>query len=105
MFVANALYACGQWLTLMLLTKVLRPEQVGQYALSLAIVYPVIALTSFQLRAVIASGMYGQTHFGHFLGLRLYTTLLALVAAKPLMVKFASPACWVCVIAVVLVVG
>jgi len=79
MFVGNAIYACGQWITLMLLTKLLRPEQVGQYALSLAIVYPVIALTSFQLRAVVASGMYGQTHFGHFIGLRLYTTSLALV--------------------------
>jgi len=79
MFVGNAIYACGQWITLMLLTKLLRPEQVGQYALSLAIVYPVIALTSFQLRSVIASGMYRQTQFGHFLGLRLYTTSLALM--------------------------
>ena len=79
MFVANGIYAFGQWITLMLLTKLVRPEFVGQYALSLAIVYPVIALTSFQLRAVVASGMYGQSHFGHFLGLRLYTTSLALV--------------------------
>ena len=79
MFVGNAVYACGQWTTLMLLTKLIRPELVGQYALSLAIVYPVIALTSFQLRAVVASGMYRQTHFGHYLGLRLYTTSLALI--------------------------
>jgi O-antigen/teichoic acid export membrane protein len=79
MFVGNAVYACGQWITLMLLTKLIRPEFVGQYALSLAIVYPVIALTSFQLRAVVASGMYRQARFGHFLGLRLYTTSLALM--------------------------
>ncbi len=79
MFVGNAVYACGQWITLMLLTKLIRPEFVGQYALSLAIVYPVIALTSFQLRAVVASGMYRQTRFGHFLGLRLYTTSLTLI--------------------------
>ncbi len=79
MFVGNAVYACGQWITLMLLTKLIRPEFVGQYALSLAIVYPVIALTSFQLRSVVASDIYRQTHFGHYLSLRLLTTALALV--------------------------
>jgi O-antigen/teichoic acid export membrane protein len=47
--------------------------------LSLAIVYPVIALTSFQLRSVVASDIYRQTHFGHYLSLRLLTTALALV--------------------------
>jgi len=79
MFVGNAVYACGQWITLMLLTKLIRPEFVGQYALSLAIVYPVIALTSFQLRSVVASDIYRQIHFGHYLSLRLLTTALALV--------------------------
>jgi O-antigen/teichoic acid export membrane protein len=79
MFVGNAVYACGQWITLILLTKLIRPEFVGQYALSLAIVYPVIALTSFQLRAVVASDIYRHTHFGHYLSLRLLTTALALI--------------------------
>jgi len=79
MFVGNAIYAGGQFATLMLLAKLLPPELVGRYALGLAIVYPVIALTSFQLRAVVASDIYRQTHFGHYLSLRLLTTSLALM--------------------------
>src|SRR5258708_4439080 len=40
-FVGNAIYAAGQFAILMLLTKLVRPELVGQYALGLALVYPV----------------------------------------------------------------
>jgi O-antigen/teichoic acid export membrane protein len=78
-FVGNAIYAAGQFATLMLLAKLVRPEQVGQYALGLAVVYPVMMLTNMQLRAVMTSGARQQTHFGHYLSLRLLTTLLALV--------------------------
>jgi len=79
MFVGNAIYAGGQFATVMLLAKLLRPELVGQYALGLAVVYPVINLTNLQLRAVMTSGARRQTHFGHYLSLRLLTTSLALV--------------------------
>src|SRR5229473_3855783 len=79
MFVGSAVYAAGQFATLMLLAKLLRPEHVGQYALALAVVYPVIQLTNLQLRAVMTSDTRQQTHFGHYFGLRLLTTLLALV--------------------------
>jgi O-antigen/teichoic acid export membrane protein len=79
MFVGNAIYAGGQFATLMLLAKLVRPELVGQYALSLAVVYPVMMLTNMQLRSVMTSGARQQTHFGHYLSLRLLTTSLALV--------------------------
>jgi len=79
MFVGNAIYAGGQFATLMLLAKLVRPELVGQYALGLAIVYPVIMFTNLQLRAVMTSGARPRTDFGHYLGLRLLTTSLALV--------------------------
>src|SRR6266404_3988717 len=78
MLVGNAIYAGGQFATLMLLAKMVRPELVGQYALGLAIVYPVMMLTNMQLRAVMTSGARQQTHFGDYLSLRL-TTSLALV--------------------------
>ena len=55
MFVGNAVYAAGQFATMMLLTKLVRPELVGRYALGLALVYPVINLTNLQLRAVMTS--------------------------------------------------
>jgi O-antigen/teichoic acid export membrane protein len=77
--VGNAIYAGGQFATLMLLAKMVRPELVGQYALGLAIVYPVMMLTNMQLRAVMTSGARQQIDFGDYLSLRLLTTSLALV--------------------------
>ena len=78
-FVGNAVYAGGQFATLMLLAKLLQPEYVGQYALALAVVYPVIQLTNLQLRAVMTSDTRRRTHFGHYFSLRVLTTLSALV--------------------------
>jgi O-antigen/teichoic acid export membrane protein len=77
--VGNAVYAAGQFATLMLLAKLLRPELVGQYALGLAIVYPVINLANLQLRALITSRTRQEIDFGHYLGLRLLTTSLGLM--------------------------
>src|SRR5260370_13250897 len=78
--VGNAIYAAGQFVTLMLLAKLVRPEVVGQYALGLVLVYPVMMFTNLQLRAVMTSGVRRQDiHFGHYLNLRLQTTALALV--------------------------
>lgn len=79
MLVGNAVYAGGQFATLMLLAKLLRPEMVGQYALGLAIVYPVMMFANLQLRAVITSDLREQTPFGYYLGLRLLTTSVGLV--------------------------
>jgi O-antigen/teichoic acid export membrane protein len=78
-FLGNAVYAGGQFLILMLLAKLVSPELVGQYALGLAVVYPVMMLTNLQLRAVMTSGAHQPAHFGDYLTLRLITTSLALV--------------------------
>lgn len=74
----NAIYAAGQFAMLVLLTKLVRPELVGQYALGLALVYPVMMLTNMQLRSVMISDHRRQSHFGHYLGLRLLATVVAL---------------------------
>ena len=79
MFLGNSIYAGGQFAMLVLLAKLVRPELVGQYALGLAVVYPVMMLTNLQLRAVVTSDARPQTHFGYYLSLRLLTTSLALV--------------------------
>jgi O-antigen/teichoic acid export membrane protein len=76
-FVGNAIYAAGQFATLMLLTKMVRPEQVGQYALGLALVYPVMMLSNMQLRSVMNSSTNDRARFGHYLSLRLLTTFSA----------------------------
>jgi O-antigen/teichoic acid export membrane protein len=75
----NAIYAAGQFAMLMLFTKLVRPELVGQYALGLALVYPVMMLTNMQLRSVMTSDHRRQAQFGQYLGLRLLATVLALV--------------------------
>src|SRR4029077_20356903 len=76
-FVGSAIYAGGQFATLMLLAKLLRPELVGQYALGLAVVYPVMMFTNLQLRAVMSSGSRKEIPFGNYLSLRLLSTSLA----------------------------
>lgn len=76
-FVGNAIYGGGQLATLMLLAKLVRPELVGQYALGLAVVYPVMMFTNLQLRAVMSSGSRREIHFGNYLSLRMLTTSLA----------------------------
>ncbi len=74
----NAVYSGGQWAMLVLLAKLTRPEIVGQYALGLAIVLPVIMLTNFQLRWIVTTDVHEQRHFGDYLGFRLLSTGLAL---------------------------
>ena len=78
-FLGNGIYAAGQFAILMILTKLVRPELVGQYALSLALVYPVMMLTNMQLRSVMNSADRRQSQFGDYLALRLLTTSAALV--------------------------
>jgi O-antigen/teichoic acid export membrane protein len=77
--VGNAIYAAGQFAILMLLAKLVRRELVGQYALGLAIVYPVMMFTNLQLRAVMTSGSRKHIHFGSYLSLRFLTTSSAFV--------------------------
>ena len=78
MFVGNAVYAGGQFATLMLLAKLVRPELVGRYALGLAVVYPVMMFANLQLRAVFNSDVRRRISFGYYAGLRLLTTSVAL---------------------------
>ena len=80
-FVGNVVYAAGQFAMLMLLTKLLRPEFVGQYALGLALIYPLMMLTNMQLRSVMNSAGTQRAEFGNFLSLRLLMTTVALAIA------------------------
>jgi FkbM family methyltransferase len=77
--VGNAVYSGGQWATLVLLAKLTRPELVGQYALGLAIVLPVLMFTGLQLRSVVTTDVREQIHFRDYLGFRLVSTGLALM--------------------------
>jgi O-antigen/teichoic acid export membrane protein len=77
--VGNAVYSGGQWVIVVLLAKLTRPELVGQYALGMAIVLPVIMLANLQLRWIVTTDVHEQRHFGDYLSFRLLSTALALV--------------------------
>ena len=75
----NIVYAGCQWGILVVLAKLTSPEMVGRFALGLAVTVPVIMLSQLQLRGVQATDARDEYAFGHYLGLRLITTALALV--------------------------
>jgi O-antigen/teichoic acid export membrane protein len=78
-FAGTALYSAAQWGMLTALAKLGTPQMVGQFALGLAITAPVILFASLQLQAVQATDARDQYQFADYLGLRLTTTMLALV--------------------------
>ncbi len=76
----NVLYSACQWGAVVALAKLGSPAAVGEYALGMAVTAPVILLGSFQLRALLASDVKGEFSFGEYLGFRLCTLGLALLA-------------------------
>jgi len=79
MFLGNTCHAGCQWGVLMVLAKNGNPEMVGQFALGLAVTAPVFMLANLQLRGIQATDARDEYRFGDFLGLRLLTTVLALL--------------------------
>ncbi len=101
-FVGNVVYAACQWAMLVVLAKLGSPETVGQFALGLAITAPVIMLTNLQLRSIQATDARRAYRFGHYLGLRLAATPVALLVIVA--ITFASQYGWQTAL-VVLAVG
>jgi O-antigen/teichoic acid export membrane protein len=76
----NVIYAACQWGILVVLAKLTSPEKVGLFALGLAITAPIFLFSQLQLRGVQATDARDEYQFGHYLGLRLLTTIIALGA-------------------------
>jgi O-antigen/teichoic acid export membrane protein len=77
--IGNLVYAASQWGMLVVLAKLGNLEMVGQFTLGLAITAPIITFTNLQLRGLQATDALGQYSFGHYFGLRIISTGLALV--------------------------
>jgi len=73
----NIIYGLCQWGMLIALIKFCPVEQVGQFALGLAITAPVVMLSNLNLRAAQATDSRRKFEFSDYLSLRLVTTLLA----------------------------
>lgn len=75
----NTTYAGCQWGMLVALAKLGSPENVGQLALGFAITAPVFMFTNLNLRAVQATDAKHSFSFNDYLGVRIHTTIIALI--------------------------
>jgi O-antigen/teichoic acid export membrane protein len=82
--IGNVIYAACQWAILIVLAKLASPESVGQFALGLAVTAPVMLFANLQLSALQATDARREYRFGHYLALRLLTTVLALAVIAAL---------------------
>ncbi len=73
-------FALCQWGMLVVLAKLGNPEMVGRFALGLAVTAPIVMFSNLQLQAVIRTDTRGSYQLGEYLGLRVITTTLAMVA-------------------------
>jgi O-antigen/teichoic acid export membrane protein len=76
----NVIYGVSQWSMLTIVAKLGNPEQVGQFALGLAVCTPIWMFSNLQLREVQATDAKQQYRFGHYFALRLATTVTAMGA-------------------------
>jgi O-antigen/teichoic acid export membrane protein len=79
-FFGNIIYAASQWGILVVLAKFGSPEMVGQFTLGLAVTAPVVLFTSLQLRQIQATDVQHKYLFGDYLGLRLISAAISLLA-------------------------
>lgn len=75
----NATYAGCQWGMLVALAKLGSPETVGQFALGFAVTAPVFMFANLNLRAVQATDARHSFDFSDYLGVRIHTTIIALI--------------------------
>jgi len=83
MLSGNVLYAACQWGIIVALAKLGTPEQVGEYALGMAVSAPIVLFANFQLRALLASDVNSQFTLSQYLSFRFASLsgAMAVVAA------------------------
>jgi O-antigen/teichoic acid export membrane protein len=79
-FVGNFVYAACLWGMLVVLSKLGSPEIVGQFTLGLAVTTPVLMFTNLELQVIQATDAKHQYNFSDYLGLRIISTGVALLA-------------------------
>jgi O-antigen/teichoic acid export membrane protein len=80
----NVLYSACQWGILVALAKLGSAEQVGEYALGMAVSAPIILFANLQLRALLASELRDRFTFGQYLTFRLASLGAALLVVAGL---------------------
>ncbi len=75
----NVVYSLCQWLFVIVLAKLGTPEDVGGYALGLAITSPLLIFANFQGRNLVASDIRDQYSFCEYLSFRVASLAFALM--------------------------
>ena len=76
-FMGNSVYALCQWAVIVCLAKLGSAEMVGQFALALAVAFPITFIANLQLRVLFVTDQSSKYPFGQILGLRLMLSALA----------------------------
>jgi O-antigen/teichoic acid export membrane protein len=79
MLAGNILYSACQWSIVIVLAKLGSTEQVGEYALGLAISVPLILFANLQLRSLVASDLTDRFRSYEYLTFRLISLGVALI--------------------------
>jgi O-antigen/teichoic acid export membrane protein len=79
MLVGNVAYGFSQWALLVTLAKIGTIEMVGNFALALAIVLPVLMFSSLSLRSLQITDHHGSYRFREYVSLRLLTLSFSLI--------------------------
>jgi O-antigen/teichoic acid export membrane protein len=75
----NALYACTQWILIIVLANFGQVTMVGQFSFGLAIATPFFVFLSLQVRTIYVTDVENHYKIGHLLGTRLLTSFGALI--------------------------
>lgn len=94
----NAAYAGAQWLQLVIVARLGTTEQVGHFAYATAVCAPVFMLSNLQLRSAQVSDATGLFAAHEYIGLRCFTSAVALIGVAAGAALFADGAPWLPVV-------
>jgi O-antigen/teichoic acid export membrane protein len=90
-FGGNLIYVAAQWALLVVLTRLGTPDDVGVFALGLAISAPVMLFASMNLRAALVTDAQGEFQLRDYLSLRIVASSLAYAVVLVIAVARRSP--------------
>jgi len=73
----NVIYSACQWGIVLVLAKLGSAEQVGLYALGMAVCSPIVLFANLQVRTLLASDVRDEYRFGQYLAFRFISLALA----------------------------
>ena len=76
----NVIYSACQWCIVIFLAKLGSPEDVGLYALGMAVAAPIIFFANLQVRTLLASDVKDEFRFGQYLAFEFVSLSIAFVA-------------------------